>query len=79
MKLLDEWHLSDWAYSECCKGNNTKDIRDLITDDYWIFNYCKDIEEMWSKIRNSYWAVMYCEWVKDRSEVRKYSSRIISK
>ena len=64
MKILDEYEISHWAYQECKKGNNTSEIRNLITLDCYIVYYCKDVkdrEEMWSKIKESYWKWVYCQ------------------
>ena len=75
MKLLDKWTLSEWAYNQCKRGNDTPEIRKLITSQYWSFEYCrdiKDIKEMWSKIKSSYWAYWYCRWIKNRPEVKKF-------
>ena len=69
MKLLNEYEMSSWAYKECAKGNDTKEIRELITNNGWIYNYCKDIEEMWSKITDPSWAYLYCRDIKNRFEV----------
>jgi len=32
MKLTDEREMSGWAYWQCRNGNDTPEIRDLITD-----------------------------------------------
>ena len=40
MKFLNEREMSDWAYRECKKGNDTEEIRKLITDSFWAYMYC---------------------------------------
>ena len=73
MKLLDKIEMSWWAYYECCKGNDTPEIRKLITASSYAYWYCfwiKDRKELWSRINDSYWAKSYCIDVKDRPEVR---------
>ena len=75
MKLLDERDMSLWAYSECLKGNDTPEIRNLITNHFCLYSYCvmiKDREEMWSKITHPVWAKAYCIDVKERPRVLKY-------
>jgi hypothetical protein len=76
MKLTDKKGMSKWAYFQCLYENNdTPEMRDLITDPYWAFCYCrwiKDIEEMRIKITDSRYAYWYCRWIKDRPEVRRY-------
>ena len=78
MKLLNDWKMSQWAYFECLNGNDIPEIRNLIKDDYYIFNCClnvKDRKEMWYKITDSEWAYWYCKYIKDRKEVRKYCTK----
>lgn len=75
MKLTNKEELSRWAFWQCYKGNDTEEMRSLITHSEWAYWYCKcikDIEEMWSKINNPNWAYLYCIYVKNRLEVRKY-------
>jgi len=74
MKLIDKEEISRWAYWQCWNGNDTPEMRNLITNSYWVYFYCKnikDIEEMWSKINRTIYAKWYCQDVKNRLEVRK--------
>jgi len=74
MKLTDKEEISKWAYYQCLNGNDTQEMRDLITDSNWAYSYCRDVKdrkEIWSKIKCSYWAHCYCKFVKDKPEVRK--------
>ena len=72
MKLTDEEKISEWAYYQCKNGNDTEQMRNLITYDYWIYYYCKDIKdikEMWTKIKSQYWICHYCLNIKNREEL----------
>jgi len=40
MKLTNEKEISRWAYEQCKKGNDIIQMRNLITDNYWIYCYC---------------------------------------
>ena len=74
MKILNEFEISKWAYNECLNGNDTPEIRKLITDSKLAYWYCKNIKdrkELWSKITDSEWAYWYCNDIKDRPEIRK--------
>ena len=69
-----------WAYEQCKNGNDTPEIRNLITEDFDIYYYCKyikDKKEMWMKFNNNgtYWLLNYCLNIKNRKEVRKKLSR----
>ena len=73
MKLLNEEEMSQWAYKECKKGNNTPEIRKLITNSafaYWYCIYIESTEEMRSKLTEPF-------WVKRYREARKYINEII--
>jgi len=44
----------------------------LVEDNYWIYYYCKNIqdkEELWSKLTNDMQIYEYCKYVKDRKEL----------
>ena len=45
MKLLDKIKMSHWAYNQCKSGNDTPEMRKLITDSIWVYMYCKYIKE----------------------------------
>jgi len=73
MKLTDEYEMSEWAYEQCRNGNDTPEMRDLITDSIDAFRYCKNVKdrpEMWVKINDSFAAYWYCKEIKDRPEVK---------
>ena len=75
MKLLNKREMSMWAFEECRNGNDTKEMRKLITNQCDIYLYClnvKDREEMWTKITDPTYALLYCIDVKNKPEVRKY-------
>ena len=75
MKLLSKYEMSAFGFDECNWGNDTPEMRNLITDSQVAYLYCKqirDIKEMWCKITDPIWISMYCRFVKDRPEVRKY-------
>ena len=81
MKLTDEIEINAWAYNQCMIGNDTKQMRRLITNNALIYSYCrniKDREEMLSKITD-YDAYRYCKYIKDRPEVRRYIKDEINK
>ena len=72
MKLLSEYEMSEWTYSECLKGNDTKEMRKLITNQCDIYLYwlnVKDREEMRKLITNQCDIYLYCLNVKDREEM----------
>ena len=76
MKLLNEEEISELVCNECATGNDTPEMRKLITKQYWIYWYCycvKDRKEMWSKIRDPITAYYYCKDVKYRKEVWRYA------
>jgi len=55
MKLIDEEEISEWAFYQCKNGNDTIQMRRLITNIFWIQCYCNDIKnlkEMRYKITN---------------------------
>ena len=55
MKITDEREMSKWAYWQCKKGNDTLEIRNLITDKWWLLNYCLNIKrnpDMIKKLEN---------------------------
>ena len=75
MILLNKYQISEWAYHQCEEGNDTEEIRNLITHQYYAYKYCrhiKDIEEMWKKITKPDIAYWYWFWVKQRPEIKKY-------
>ena len=39
MKLLNEFEMSQWAYFQCLHGNDTPEIRKLITVSVWAAEY----------------------------------------
>ena len=45
MKITNKYGMSLWAYTQCCGGNNTKEIKSLITDPGIAFWYCFIIED----------------------------------
>ena len=54
MKLTNKCDISIWAFKQCFNGNDTEEIRDLITSDWWMAFYCIDIKirkNMIDKIR----------------------------
>lgn len=78
MKLINKEYMSEWAFLQCGRGNDTIEIRSIITEDYHIVSYCKnirDLEDMWSKIKDPEWASIYCVEVNDRPEVRKIADK----
>jgi len=82
MKLTDEKAMSEWAYWQCFKGNDTPEMRDLIIDSGDAYCYCvhiRDIKEMWSKIKDPSWAEWYCSCINDRPEVRRYIKNEINR
>ena len=75
MKLTNKEEMSQWAYFQCKYGNDTPEMRNLITDSYWAYWYCrfvKDKKEMWKKIKDSDSATKYCINVSCREELFKY-------
>lgn len=73
MKLTNRNEMSRWAYLQCKNGNDTKEMRNLITNGCWSFYYCKcikDRKEMWKKIRNKN-AFNYCQYIDHREEIKK--------
>jgi len=81
MKLTDEYEMSKWGYWQCRNGNDTPEMRSLITNKEWIYWYCRyvaDIKEMWSKITDNDIAYYYCKKIKDRPEIRKFIKTIPS-
>jgi hypothetical protein len=69
MKLIDEEEMSCWAFCQCLNGNDTEEMKDLITnswDAYWYCRNIKDREEMWKNITTSYWAKEYCRDMNDK-------------
>ena len=40
MKLTDKKEMSKWAFEQCLGGNNSEEIRSLVTLDMWIYLYC---------------------------------------
>ena len=43
MKLIDKMEMSKWAYIQCKNGNDTEEMRNLITEDYHLYMYCFNI------------------------------------
>ena len=77
MKITHKEEMSQWAFEECWNGNDTPEMRNLITDDLWIYRYCeciKDRKEMWSRIKTKYIARVYYFVIKKRPEIRKIFS-----
>lgn len=74
MKITNKTEMSWWAFEECWFGNDTPEMRNLITDDLWIYRYCeyiKDRKEMWSKIKSKYMSKVYYYTIKKRPELKK--------
>jgi len=74
MKATNEYDMSEWAYDQCIDGNDTSEMRNLITHNEYVYKYCfhiKNIEEMWRKITDYYYAKWYCEDIEDIPELRK--------
>jgi len=60
MKLTDEKEISWWAYHQCLK-NDTKQMRNLITDSEHCYCYCRFVNRTKSnkrlieRINNNFW------------------------
>ena len=79
MKLTNKWEISEWAYHQCLNGNDTEEMRDLITEEAHIYSYCKKIEDrtdMWPRINSWFYAISYCRHVKYRRELAKLYSQV---
>ena len=67
MKLTDKWEMSEWAYEQCLKGNDTPEMRNLICFPDHAFLYCiniKNIEELRTKVNEPFWTIEYNELLK---------------
>jgi len=59
MKILDEYEMSKWAFRQCLEGNDTEEMRSIITNPQWCWRYYVEIkhdEVMLHRILNSKWA-----------------------
>jgi len=45
MKLIDKKEMSEWAYWQCRNGDDTQEIRDLITDTLFMYKYYKNVKK----------------------------------
>lgn len=64
MKLTNKFEMSAWAFSQCLNGNDTKEMRDLITFPTSAYLYCKSIRnlpEMREKVNCQKWRFRYKE------------------
>lgn len=75
MKLTNEKEMSEWAYNQCKKSKKSREeLIDLITEDQWIYKFCKNIEDnsyLWKKLKTAYWLFKYCLVIEDRPELRE--------
>ena len=71
MKLLDEEKMNHWAYWECRNGNDTPEIRKLITLNRWKLFYCLNINDI-EEFHNS---IPYKDW----NNYHKYKEFLITK
>ena len=58
MKLVDKKEMSKWAFIQCKNGNDSEEMRDLITSPEWIYAYyvhIKSREEMKNKVSDVVW------------------------
>ena len=63
--------LSKIMYNKCLVNDKEK-YWSFITDDEWIFYYCKhinDIPGMYNKLVNNKWLYYYCKYIKNRPEL----------
>ena len=59
-------NISEYMFNRC-KLDDRKEFRDLITDDRWIYQYCKSIKdrpEMAKKMTSSIWIKNYYLYLK---------------
>ena len=64
-------NISEIIYRKCLKDDK-KEYWSLITDDRYIYYYCKNVKdrpEMWNKIIDNIWIYHYCDFIKDRSKL----------
>jgi len=69
MKLTDEREMSRWAFNQCKNGNDTPEMRYLITKNWDAYHYCrwiKDRPEVRSKINDSFYVYLYCRFIKNK-------------
>lgn len=45
MFLLNEFKISQWAYSYCKDIKDDPEIREFITNSYWAYHYCRYINK----------------------------------
>jgi len=54
--------ISQWAFQRCVDGEDTPEMRDLITDPHWAYLYCKNVAnrpEVAIRITDPVWAGPY--------------------
>jgi hypothetical protein len=65
-KWLTPKKISQWAYQRCADGEDTPEIRDMITDPHWAYLYCKTVAnrpEVAIRITEPMWAGPYCKFL----------------
>jgi len=58
--------ISQWAFQRCADGEDTPEMRDMITDSHWVYLYCKNIDnraEIAIRITDPIWAGAYCQFL----------------
>ena len=65
-KWMTPNQVSQWAFQRCADGENTQEMRDMITNSHWAYLYCKTIEnreEIAIRITDPIWAWAYCQFL----------------
>jgi hypothetical protein len=65
-KWMTPKQISQWAYQRCADGEDTPEIRDMITDPHWAYLYCKTVvnrPEVAIRITEPMWAGPYCKFL----------------
>jgi hypothetical protein len=58
--------ISQWAFQRCVDGEDTPEMRNLITDSHWAYLYCKNVAnraEVAIRITDPMWAGPYCKFL----------------
>ena len=67
------YNISKIMYDKC-KTDDREEYWSLITDEFYIYWYCKYIKdrpELWSRLTDKVWICEYCKNVKYRSELKE--------
>ena len=69
--------ISEWAFQQCVDGEDTPEMREMITDSHWAYLYCKNValrEEVAVNVQDPTWSGLLCKMLEELPELLKDKS-----